>query len=305
MSVVTNLVSNVVDAVTDRNTSGRQGLDDFLSKFNNPQKYVETIDPLGTFDVVFKFFPTIDVAKNSGNGDAAPKLLNALGAAADKALTNALDSVTGGIYSSIKGAGQPGVMQQRGEFTPGRYSFMEYLLRSNLVADSVSQPVQLSLGMYVQSIAVPNLQTNGGSQQTSLGDFPTAGGYVGGNGALNMSVLNTKASLHERIFYPWLRETTLPYWCYDQQPFTTATITIDYTKHNDVKYVFCGCRPTEIKTLQATQQADSGNIVRDVTFAYDFMFVTSELKTYDSAKDKILDALGTIGSGVARALNAG
>ena len=69
--------------------------------------------------------------------------------------------------------------------------------------------------------------------------------------------------------------------------------------------MFCGCRPTEIKTLQATQQADSGNIVRDVTFAYDFMFVTSELKTYDSAKDKILDALGTIGSGVARALNAG
>ena len=58
-----------------------------------------------------------------------------------------------------------------------------------------------------------------------------------------MEIINTKAALHERIFYPWLREVTLPWWSYDDQPYTTATVTIDFTKHNDVKYVFTGVRP--------------------------------------------------------------
>ena len=63
-----------------------------------------------------------------------------------------------------------------------------------------------------------------------------------------MKIVNTRVPLLERLFYPWLREISLPYWSYATQPYTTATVTVDLTKHNDVKYVFVGCRPQKITT---------------------------------------------------------
>lgn len=64
-----------------------------------------------------------------------------------------------------------------------------------------------------------------------------------------MNIVNTKAPLAERVFYPWMRETTLPYWSYTNQPYTTATITVNFEKHTDMQYVFVGCRPSNIETL--------------------------------------------------------
>lgn len=118
-----------------------------------------------------------------------------------------------------------------------------------------------------------------------------------------MEIINTKAALHERIFYPWMREVTLPYWSYQTQPYTTATITIDFTEHNDVKYVFCGCRPVQINMLKASQDMDAGNIVRDVTFAYDFMFITSDLATVDSVGSKVLGMASGLFGGASKMLN--
>ena len=97
------------------------------------------------------------------------------------------------------------------------------------------------------------------------------------NNNLILKILNTKVPLHERIFYPWMREVTLPFWSYETQPYTTATITIDYSKHNDLKYVFYGCRPQKITTMQATQAKNTVNLTRDVTFLFDFMSVRSKL----------------------------
>lgn len=91
---------------------------------------------------------------------------------------------------------------------------------------------------------------------------------------LQMDIVCTKVPLHERIFYPWMREVTMPYWTYVEQPYTTATITIDFKRHTDMQYVFTGCRPTMIEPLQPSQAA-SDSATRQVTFTFDFMFIKS------------------------------
>ena len=136
-----------------------------------------------------------------------------------------------------------------------------------------------------------------------MGEFPVItqpGVYP--DGAFNMNVINTKAALHERIFYPWMREVSLPYWSYDTQPYTTATITVDFSKHNDMQYVFVGCRPDSFNTMQAVQSADSSNITRQVTFLYDAMFVTSKLDKIESAKSKLLGLAGGLLGGAGKML---
>lgn len=67
---------------------------------------------------------------------------------------------------------------------------------------------------------------------------------------MQITFINTKLPLMERIFYPWLRETTMPFWVYADQPYTTADITIDFSKHTDIQYVFVGSRPSNIETVQ-------------------------------------------------------
>lgn len=59
-----------------------------------------------------------------------------------------------------------------------------------------------------------------------------------------MEIINTENPVIEKVFYPWMRETTLPFWCYPSQPFTTANITIDFKEHSSIKYIFYNCRPT-------------------------------------------------------------
>jgi len=314
MGAIASLIGDAVNAAVG-NSSGST-LEDFLSKYSAPgQKYVNTLDPLGTFDVSFKFFPAAVPA--GGSSSWTDKMLDSIGSSVTSAAKNALDSVTGGLFSS---ATAEKVMDVHNSFSDaGKHSFMEYLAEANQLvggenwfsSGNPSSPLELQLGLYVQSITVPNMRMGGDAKASSLlGDFPVNGGFVMTDGTLQMTMVNTKAALHERLFYPWVRECTLPYWSYDDQPYTTATVTIDYTKHNDVKYVFTGVRPTQINMLQATQDATDGNLTRDVTFMFDFMFVTSDLKTVDTSdlktvdtvKDKLLGSAGALASGAANML---
>lgn len=100
-------------------------------------------------------------------------------------------------------------------------------------------------------MSVPHITAEDNSTiVNSVGSFPVNGTIVRpDNNQLQMEIINTKIALHERIFYPWMREVTLPFWSYDTQPYTTATITVDYSEHNNVKYVFSGCRPVKINTI--------------------------------------------------------
>lgn len=199
----------------------------------------------------------------------------------------------------------------------GKNSFMEYLASANLLAGSenwlagqfdpgqaAETPLELNLGMYIQKAVIPNLQVNDDKASSSIfGEFPVAGRLVQPDShELNLDVLNTKASVHERIFYPWMKETTLPYWSYETQPYTTATVTLDYSKHADLKYVFIGCRPKKIETLQPSQHPD-GVVSRAVILNFDFMFIESNLQTVESLADKLLTTGTTFLNAAAKAVN--
>lgn len=226
---------------------------------------------------------------------------------------NAADNLTGGLASSLMDGGKDeSILKQRKEFKDlHRHTFMEYLAKANLMQtgeqwqSDQTAPLTLNLGPYVQKITIPQLKIQTGKTSNSgIGDFPvvTSPGIYP-DGQLTMEVLNTKAALHERIFYPWMREVALPYWSYDSQPYTTATVTVDFTKHNDMKYVFCGVRPDSFFTMQAMQQPDTSNLQRSVTFIYDAMFVTSKLNKVEKAGSKLLGAAGAALGGVGKMLD--
>ena len=157
----------------------------------------------------------------------------------------------------------------------------------------------------MQKITGLNLQMHGEQRAESpnFHDFPVNGYALKPSGELQMDIVNTRAALHERVFYPWMRECVNPWWAYESQPYTTATVTVDFTKHNDVKYVFTGVRPKQIKLLDATQQPDSGNVTREVTFMYDFMFITSDMNVLDSVGSKLLGSAGAIAGGAGKLMN--
>ena len=318
MGILGDVVSNGIDAFND-SASGTT-LQQFLDKFSSPKgRYVDTIDPLGTFDVKFKFYPTLtpDELDQLNEVTTQPDKWGRVGQSLTNSAVNAgknfRDNTFGGLYSSRAEGGKGSVMKAHKDYDmKGKHSFLEYLAPANLLQggeqwqdpDQANCPLELNLGLYIQSITGLNMQMYGEEKiNTPLGDFPVQGSYIQCNGELQMEIINTKAALHERIFYPWLREVTLPWWSYESQPYTTATVTVDFTKHNDVKYVFTGVRPKQIKLLDAKQEADSGNITREVVFMYDFMFIISDLNVNDSWGDKLLGTAGALAGGASKMLN--
>ena len=303
-----NNANKLVDAAIGKEHSGTT-LQDFLAKFNSPEgKFVDSIDPKSTFDVYVKFYPTLESEKQS----TGAAVINALGTAATGALKTTGNAITGGLLGSFMNSGSVKDAHDKFKYA-GQHTFMEYLLEANLVVGGENWfsnqsilPLELSLGPYVQEVTIPQMQLAEGSKaSTLLGDFPINGQFIKTDtNDLMMTVINTKASLHERIFYPWMREVTLPYWSYASQPYTTATITIDFSKHNDCRYVFCGCRPKQIMSLQGKQdQTSAENLTRQITFMFDFMLVQSDLKVSESWSDKLLNTAKPILNSAAHTLN--
>lgn len=146
--------------------------------------------------------------------------------------------------------------------------------------------------------------SDGGKVTSVLGEFPVNGDFVmPDNNTLVFVLVNTKVPLMERIFYPWMREVTLPWWSYETQPYTTATVTIDFTKHSDVKYVFYGCRPTQVNLQQANQDPSGDNLKRQVTLTFDYMIITSSLGVTESVKDKLIGSGKTLFNSAAKLVN--
>lgn len=294
MGVGSNFVNSFIDTVSDTNSG--TNLQQFLNKFGSSAgKYAEQLNPLATFDVNIKFYPTIS-SKSIQNISTKDKIKGLLGSTVTSMATNLGNNLTGGLLTSL--LNKTTVESERKDFDKaGEHTFLEYLAKANLLVGGENWfkseqsvcPLELQLGFYIQSIVVPKLKIPDGAKiQTSLGEFSTNGNYViPDNNNLQLDILCTKLPLHERIFYPWMREVTLPYWSYATQPYTTATITIDFNKHTDLKYVFCGCRPTSIDTIQPTQEPN-GSITRQVTFLFDFMFIESNDTTVESVENKLL-----------------
>ena len=313
MGALGGIINNAVDAAVGK--SSGTTLQDFLSNFSSSEGiWAKQIDPLATFDVSFKFYPS-DWSKGE-DGKWYENLGNSLLNSAKGAVKNLANNVTGGVLGSIMNS-KVNIMTNHDKNEGGATkTFMEYLAASNLlvgkddwVGESAGQsvsPLELQLGLYCQEITVPGMEVpQGQMSQTVVGDFPINGTYVKTDSQiLSMKLLNTKVPLMERIFYPWLREIILPYWAYSTQPYTTATITIDFTKHSDIKYVYVGCRPQKIISMQASQQAAFQNLIRDVSFLFDAMFVQSSLKNCESLTDKLLSTGKTLFNSAANMMNA-
>ena len=216
-----------------------------------------------------------------------------------QALKNIANNVTGGLFGSMLETDYDSAMKefQDAEGKLGFVTALEYMIKANgfeqmnqfLGDGSDSDALRLQMGMFIQRIDLPQLTVEDSSTGSEyIGQFPVNGRFVKPcQNTFNITIVNTRASLAERIFYPWMREVTLPVWSYASQPYTTADITVDFTKHNDVKYVFCGCRPKQIQSLTASQDASAGQLTRDITMIFDYMFVVSNRDVNDEWYDKL------------------
>jgi hypothetical protein len=225
-------------------------LQGFLSKFNSSQgKWVEQIDPLATFDCTFAFYPCISDAQ-AGEKGFFDKMVGGITSAVKTTTVNAANNLTGGLIGAL--LNDADIIKLRNEFLGGKkignQTFLDYVARGNLLADdeSVESQLVLDLSYYIQNATVPGLQNEGGEDiKTMLGQYPVNGLFVKpSQNSFQLNIINTKVPLLERVFYPWMREVTLPYWSYDNQPYTTANVTISFEKHADFKYLFVGSRPT-------------------------------------------------------------
>lgn len=313
-----SIVSDAANAALGIKGTSHTTLQDFLTKFSDSAgKYANSLNPLNTFEVSFKFQPTLDPTADGDDSDWLSRLGSSLKGAAIGAAKNLVNNVTGGLLGSLFND-KNGVIKAHNKFETEEsgqsYSFMHYLAAANLLvgdenewfgaAGQAPKPLEIQLGYYVQDITIPQLKIpDGGKATTLVGEFPVNGAYViPDTNTLQMTILNTKLPLTERIFYPWMREVCNPYWAYTSQPYTTATITVDFTKHTDLKYVFCGCRPSNLQMIQANQENDQ-SFKRQVSFIFDFMFITSELTTMESTTDKLLGAGKTVFNAASNMVN--
>ena len=298
-------------------------LQDFLANFSSSDGiWAKTIDPYSTFDVSMKLYPSANWPNENAtqmktDKSWASKLGDSIVTTAKGAVKQLANNVTGGLIGSIMNS-KVKIMDKHdnnADVAGMETTFMEYLAAANLlvgkedwIGESAGQsisPLELQLGPYCQEVTLPNIEVPpSATSQTLLGEFPVNGTYVkADSNVVQLKIVNTKVPLHERIFYPWMREVTLPQWSYATQPYTTATITIDLSKHSDISYVFCGCRPTKIIMQQPTQDTSSPNLTRNVDFIFDYMLVTSSLTNCESLKDKLLSTGKSLVNSAAKMVN--
>ena len=75
-----SIINSVVDAAFDTNSGTK--LTDFLQKFGSSEgKFVNTIDPLATFETSFKFYPCPSAELAAKSSGILSRVGNALGTA--------------------------------------------------------------------------------------------------------------------------------------------------------------------------------------------------------------------------------
>jgi hypothetical protein len=156
------VIGNTVDAYNG--TSSGTTLEDFLSKFSPASgTAVNTIDTLHTFEVQIKFYPASDSVELTGMAGA----LDSLKKAGAQALNNLANNITGGLLGAFMNSKKDGIMTKHNSYSDaGKKTFMKYLAEASLLLNSdnalnlsfgqtSTDPVELNLGFYVQSITIP------------------------------------------------------------------------------------------------------------------------------------------------------
>jgi hypothetical protein len=130
-----SIVSDAANAALGRSSS--TGIKDFLAKFSDSSgKFVNTINPLNTFEVSFKFYPTLDA--DAEDKSWLQSLGDSLASSAIGAAKNLVNNATGGLLGSLLND-KDGVVKARKEFGNGDFysesgtSFMHYLAAANLL----------------------------------------------------------------------------------------------------------------------------------------------------------------------------
>ena len=238
----------------------------FLNKFNSADgKYAYTIDPVKYFNVRIRF------AHGSVSGTSA----------LSRGISNVLNNISGGIIGKLKNSAK-GNMQRTG------YPTIPSLASASLLEDADNGALDITY--FTQEGTLPSISVPSGEEaETVAGNLVTHKMFVQPDSKeFSLRILNTRVSLIDRIFYPWMRELSYPFWSYEDQPYETATITIDMTSHNDISYVFLGARPNKVEAINPTNALDT-NMARSVTFAFDFMYIESQGKNSESIKDTLMN----------------
>ncbi len=246
-------------------------LKEFVSKFNDSAgRYAYTIDPLKTFTCSIVF--SSGDAGSSGNRTIVGRFLE-----------NTLNTVTGGLW----GKASAGNVQ-------GPYENIADIIKDSKIDGGMGAAFDCTY--FIQSANLPNIAIPDAEKiNTMVGSISTHKMMLEpASQTFSMAVVNTKASLIERIFYPWMREVSYPFWSYPDYPYTTAEIIFDMTPHNVIKYHFLGCRPTAIDLIGPTQSLDQ-NLTRNVTMTFDFAFIElADTKSGETAMDALKKLGGSI-----------
>lgn len=140
-------------------------LNDFISKFNSSeQKYVDTIDPMQTFDITFAFYPCIS------DKPRKTKTIKLVQNAIKSAAKNAVNSLTGGLVGAIMND-KVDLMKLKNKFKErGEITSLDYISRGNLLISNnttsavlggagknkaVKPQLILDFSLYVQHASIP------------------------------------------------------------------------------------------------------------------------------------------------------
>lgn len=100
MGALGDIINDAVDAATGK--SSGTTLQDFLSHFSSSEGiWIKQIDPLATFDLTFKLYPTIEAETKGSKKEWYEALGDSLVSSAKSAVKNLANNVTGGLLGSI------------------------------------------------------------------------------------------------------------------------------------------------------------------------------------------------------------
>ena len=229
------------------------GLQAFYKQFGDSSRPVETVDPFQTFECEFRFYPNI-VSYTNVTKETKVDLGGSYEDTSRSDSVSTKESVVGKLLGDMQfsnmtqkdGGTSSSPFMNSSSSETNEWDQWETTTHTEQSKTNLHQDLIVNLGIYIQKFSLPNVLVDGGEDVTTLvGKFPVPGNLVQpSDNSFSLEMVNTESPVIENVFYPWMRETTLPWWSYDSQPFTTATVTLDFTEHADVKYHFFGCRPT-------------------------------------------------------------
>jgi len=178
-----------------------------------------------------------------------------------------------------------------------------------MIKKSIGESNTDSIKYFIQNVELPDIETFSpmDSSFTEFGMVANTGIIVKpSSNSFSIDFLSSEFSLHEHIFYYWLKETTSHHWSYPDRPYTKANLRVVFfdssTKKDMFSYVLTNLFPTGIETLKPTHQSTDTN-TRKVTFAFDNMYVIASEKMEHSRIERAFDKF--LGDGIGRALSTG